>query len=550
MGVPALTLPVNDFSGSETNKPYRILSGINTYNGPWGTSQAAHLLKRTMFGSSAADMAYFKTKSMSQAVDELVNNAFTLTSQPVNDYNDDTYTDADVPAGQTWINAPYNDMADFKRIYSLKKWQIGQFINQGRSIQLKMQLFWHNHFATHIGDLGISKMFYDHHMLLRSNALGNFKTLTKAVTKDCLMLRYLSGESNTKYAPNENYGRELQELFCVGKGPNSQYTEDDVQTAARVLTGWKVDYDTSASYFDINEHDTDDKVFSPFYNNTVIQGRTDAAAGNTELNDLLTMIFNTDECALFICRKLYRWFVYYDIDDVTEENVIVPLATIFRNGGYEIKPVLKALLKSEHFFDAANYGVLIKSPLDFCAGFCREFKIKFPPASDYLSNYQHWDTLNYFTSIMKQEYGDPPNVAGWPAYYQSPAFHEIWINSTTYPIRTDFSRWLVEYGFDRNGTNIKADVVAFAASLSAPGNPNTLISDSLDILYRVPVSQASRDTLKKNTLLDGQANDYYWTGAWNSYAGDTGNAIKRSVVEQRLINLYRYLVNSPEFQLA
>ena len=151
---------------------------------------------------------------------------------------------------------------------------------------------------------------------------------------------------------------------------------------------------------------------------------------------------------------------------------------------------------------------------------------------------------------MNQEYGEPPNVAGWPAYYQTPAYHELWINSNTYPKRVDFAKALIDYGFDRNNTNIKVDVIAFASATSNPSNPNTLISDSLDILYRISILQSSKDTLKKDTLLDGQANDNYWTSAWNSYKADPTNTIKISVVETRLKNLYRYLVNSPEFQLA
>ncbi len=550
MGLTALTPPDNVISSSEKIQPFRTLSGLSPYAGAWGVNEVAHLLKRTMFGSSLTDINYFKTKTTGQAVDELVNNSFGFTSQPVNDYNDDTFTDPVVPAGQTWINAVHNDDADFKRIYSLLKWQTGQFINQGRSVQLKMMLFWHNHFATHINDLSDAKMFYNHNLLLRNNALGNFKTLTRAITKDCIMLRYLSGESNTKDAPNENYGRELQELFCIGKGAGSQYTEEDVKQAARVLTGWQVDYDNDVSYYNNDLHDTDNKTFSSFYNNTVITGRSGNTAGDTELNDLLNMIFATNECALFFCRKLYRWFVYYDIDAATEANVITPLAEILRTNNYDIKPVLKTLFKSEHFFDAVNFGTQIKSPIDFSIGVIREFKIPFPPASDYVTNYKMWELINYFTYIMNQEYGNPPNVADWSAYYQTPSFYELWINSNTYPKRINYTTALIDYGFEINGNILAVDVIAFAKSTSSPSNANTLISDSLDILYRIPVSTTSKNTLKKNTLLDGQVNDNYWTSAWNGYIANPNDPVKKSVVETRLKNLYRYITNSPEFQLA
>ena len=535
----------------QQKKPYRTLSGLNPYAGIWSSKEVAHLLKRTMFGSSVADINYYKTKTVSQSVDELVDNNFVPASQPVNDYNDSGYTDPNVTVGQTWINAPNLPGGDdFRRVYSFKKWQFGQMINQGRSVQLKMQLFWHNHFATHIGDVFGSKMFYNHHLLFRNNATGNFKTLTKSITKDPIMLQYLGGEYNTKYAPNENYGRELQELFCLGKGPGSQYTEDDVKNAARVLTGWKVDYDNNAPYFLLDDHDVDNKTFSSFYNNTVITGINNSNAGNSELDSLLTMIFNNSECALFICRKLYRWFVYYDIDVATETSVIVPLANILRSNNYELKPVLKALFKSEHFFDNVNFGAQIKSPIDFMVGLMREFKVMFPAAADYVSNYKFWEIIHYFTSIMNQDYGDPPNVAGWAAYYQAPQFYEAWINATTYPKRVDFAKWMVEYSIDANNTNIHADVIAFAKLTSAPSNPNTLINDSLDILYCINISATSKTDLKRNTLLDGQLTDSYWTSAWNSYLADPTNEIKKSVVESRLKNLYRFIVNSPEFQLS
>ena len=191
------------------------------------------------------------------------------------------------------------------------------------------------------------------------------------------MQKYLKGEKKTATAPNENYGRELQELFTIGKDAtgNPPYTEDDVKAAARVLTGWRNDLvagTTSAngfnSYFDPAKHDTADKQFSAFYNYTQINGLSGTGAVS-ELDDLLNMIFAKDEVSLFICRKLYRYFVYYEIDAATEQNVIVPLAAVFRSNNYEIVPVLDVLFRSEHFFDVLNQGCLIKNPIDFSVGF-------------------------------------------------------------------------------------------------------------------------------------------------------------------------------------
>ncbi len=146
--------------------------------------------------------------------------------------------------------------------------------------------------------------------------LGNACELTKLVTIDAAMLVHLNGYLNSKRAPDENYARELQELFTVGKGDDSLYTEEDVREAARVLIGWRIDSQTLVPYCDENSHDAGSKPFSSFYNNTTIAGNAD---GMTEVDQFINMIFATEECSKFICRKLYKWFVYYQIDDDTGE---------------------------------------------------------------------------------------------------------------------------------------------------------------------------------------------------------------------------------------
>src|SRR4051812_47350170 len=138
------------------------------------------------------------------------------------------------------------------------------------------------------------------------------------------MLRYLNGYLNTNTAPDENYGRELQELFTVGKGADNAsplFSEADVKAAARVLTGWTLNINTNSAVFIPSRHDTSNKPFSSYYNNTTVTGRTGTTAGDLELDDMLAMIFSNNDVALHICRKLYRWFVYYDIDAATETNV-------------------------------------------------------------------------------------------------------------------------------------------------------------------------------------------------------------------------------------
>jgi uncharacterized protein (DUF1800 family) len=521
----------------------RTASGITPYTGDWDTAQVVHLLKRAMFGATVADIAYFKGMSMEQAIDVL------LTPQgaplpPVNNYGADP---TGIAPGTTWIKAPKGDeMLEDKRIASYKAWWVGMMLNQSRSIHEKMILFWHNHFVTETGMVKDSRYIYQYNATLRDHALGNFKTLTKAVTLDPCMLVYLNGNLNTKEAPDENYARELHELFTVGKGPDSHYTEGDVQATARVLTGYRIDPVNIKSYLETTKHDNKNKEFSSFYNNSVVIGQT-AEAGANELDELLKVIFAQPETAKFICRKLYRFFVYYDIDPATEESIILPLADVLRNSGYDITLTLKTLFQSEHFFDPLNMACLIKSPVDFCIGMCREFGVQFP--TDVTSMYTAWMRIHDRAGNMLQNLGDPPLVAGWDAYYQAPSYHELWINTDTLPKRNQLSDMLVS---DMGFGGLFIDPLAFARQLPDPGNPVALVTDSLNILYRIGVSDTFKAVLKNSILLTGQDpdSDHYWTTAWNQYVTNPADMTAKNNVHLRLQALYKYIMNLSEYQLA
>ena len=539
------------FKRSVTEQNFRTQSGLNPYSGPWTANEIQHLLKRTMFGSTRADINYFKTRTVSQAVAELLNPTAPLPSPPVNDYNSSTVIDPAVQPGQTWINAPTNDgTINSLRRQSFKKWWTGVLINQDRSIREKMTLFWANHFGTETNDIGNAHWAYWHHALLRQNALGNFKQLIKAVTIDAGMLRYLNGYLNTNTAPDENYARELQELFTIGKDVTPHYTEDDVKKAARVLTGWRINGTNFTVFFDPSRHDSTSKQFSSFYNNAIITGRTGAAGAN-ETDDLINMIFNKNEVASFICRKLYRWFVYYKIDAAAEANVIQPLAAIFRNSNYDIKPVLSALFKSEHFFDVLNQGAVIKSPADHITGCMREFGVVFPNStSEYADAYGMWNYIRGWMISMSQDLGDPPSVSGWPAYYQTPLFHEIWINSDTLPKRNRFTDTMISSGYTRNGKKIVIDAVGFVKTLSNPSDPNALLDEVLSIIYRVPLATQTKQTIKQQILLSNQTLDHYWSDAWNIYMANPNNQANYNIVNNRLKTLFQYLMSLAEYQLS
>jgi uncharacterized protein (DUF1800 family) len=534
---------------------FRTNSGLNEYAGPWTVNEVTHLLKRTMFGAKKTDINYFLGKTMAASVDELLNPTAPMPAGPVKDYDPSAAAtpDTGILPGQVWVNDPNNDgTVNSLRRNSFRRWWTGRMINQDRSIREKMILFWHNHFPTEANDVGNSQFVYKYHALLRNNVLGNFKSLVRAVTVDPAMLRYLNGYLNTASAPDENYSRELQELFAVGKENNPNYTEDDVKAAAKVLTGWQVDANNITSYFNINRHDKTNKTFSSFYNGTIITGVADATAGDKELDALLTMIFNKKaEVSKFIVKKLYRWFVYYEIDAATETNVILPLAQILQDNNWEIKPVLSALLKSEHFYDAINRGCIIKSPVDFVISICREYNLVFADeVTDYITAYAQWNYIFGWMVLTAQAPGDPPNVSGWAAYYQEPQFYELWINSDTLPKRNQFSDLMIGNGFTRNGKKVAIDPITFADALSNPGDPNILITDSLNILYKIDITQASKDTIKKQILLSGQDQDYYWTNAWLLYKANPNDTVAKNTVLTRLQLLYKYFMNLAEYQLS
>lgn len=528
----------------------RTYTGIAPYTGAWTRNEVQHLLKRTLFGCTRADLEYFAGRSLDQAINELLNPTAPLPAPPVNDYQMDM-PDPNVPAGSTWINdITADEDLNTERRGSFKKWWAGVMVGQDRSIREKLTLFWADHFGTETNTIRIANFIYRHNDLLRRNGLGNFKLLIKDVTIDAGMLIYLNGYLNAASAPDENYARELMELYTLGKGPTVAYTEPDVRTAARVLTGWRINLTTGQVYFEPTQHDSNTKQFSSYYNNTTITGQP-GAAGASETDALIDMLFSKNEVSRYIVRCLYRWFVYYKIDDGEEADVIEPLAAILRASNYDIKPVLESLFKSEHFFDVLNQGCLIKPPVDHVIGCMREFRVNFPDAaSAYEDAYGMWGYLSNWTASMGQNVGDPPDVSGWPAFYQEPAFHEMWINHDTLPKRNQFTDIMVWNGYTRNNFTLQIDVIAFTQSLPNAADPNALVNDALSVLYRVPLSEAARQQIKQSILLSGQTQDYYWTNAWNGYQAEPSNTTAAAIIGNRLKTLYQYLMNLPEYQLS
>jgi len=195
-------------------KPPRTLSGIDTYTGPWTEQEVIHLLKRTMFGAKRADVDYFKTRSLSQAVTELLNPTAADPALPIKEYTTSTtpgvIADANITQGTTWVNDINNDgTVQSQRRASYKKWWTGVMINQDRSIREKFIMFLVDHFGNESTDVGNANWAYRQQMLIRQYALGNYKELTRNITKDLMMLRYLNGYLNNASAPDipTQYGK-------------------------------------------------------------------------------------------------------------------------------------------------------------------------------------------------------------------------------------------------------------------------------------------------------------------------------------------------------
>lgn len=543
-------------AGSSSRSARTSATGIETYTGDWTVRQMAHLLKRTMFGSTKADLSALKDMTMTQAVDLLLSSA-PVPEPPVVDYNDasEGIEDPDVAFGETWVDAARNGDFEGLRITSLKSWMIRNMANQGISIHEKMNLFWHNLIPTQIWGVFLSGASYQYLSLTRAHALGNFKSLIKDVTIDPSMLLYLNGAFNSKQAPDENYGRELQELFCIGKGPNARFTEEDVQLAARVLTGWSIDWDDIdrpgiiESRFNFWAHDTSDKVFSSFYGNRVIEGK-EGDAGAEELDELLEMIFDNDEVALYICRRLYNFFVYSEIDAAAEQNVIVPLAEILRANDFNIKPVLEALFKSAHFYDEINIGAMIKNPADWVIGVWRTIGVDGMDPNDSFLTYRQYLSMIWTLSGIGMEMGDPPSVSGWPAYYQTPQFDKSWINTDTITKRANYTDSLFSWGFWVYDDEIaKVDLTKFLETLDNPYDPTALIEEVSTLLFGIAPSQDSISNVR-SILLSGQQEDYYWTDAWVAYQDDKENQEAKLVVRNRLVPAFTYLLQLAEAQLT
>ena len=552
-----------------TDRVVPVNSGLNPYSGSWGKQEVLHLLKRTGYGFRKADVDVLLALNMTNAVNAVLNISTTAPAPPVNSYNNYSPDESNLPYGADWTNDPLpagTNTTNSRRIDSLSQWNFGLACNQNLTIKEKMTWFWY-HFipvdfdtvrSTPFSYAGSNscRILYSYMKMFRDNPLGNYKTLIRKMATQPAMMYYLNNQANTKTSPDENFARELMELFTLGKDPLSQYTEADVLQAAKVLTGWRVvnlNTATPSTNFDTNFHDTSNKQFSSFFNNIVISN-----AGASELDALIDMIFTKSQVVSeYICRRLYRYFIYYDIDATIESNIIRPLAQTFVANNWEIAPVLNQLFKSQHFYDMANRGVYIKSPFDLVIGSLRTFNLNYTvtDATNFEAQYRVWSYFNNTVlSGLEQTMGKIPNVSGWVAFYQNPSFHEYWINSSTTQKRFDFLNKIFNgYNLTYNllTTRIEVDIIGFIQQFSPAicANPDLLVAESIQYLLPIDISSTQKEQIKIQSLLSNQTSNDYWTSAWTLYLNDTSNTTNRNIVKSRLKSLLVTLTQLAEYQL-
>jgi len=540
-------------------KPSSTILSIAPYTGTWGFEQAAHLLRRTTFGATYAQMQTALTDGLNTTVSQLLMPVPYPSYHPV--IHELILEDGTTSPlyGDTWHNKSANDFDNDVALTSLGGWLMSQLILSTNTLGIhqKMMLFWQSHFAVSVEAVDSAHLLYQYMELLRTHALGNFKQLVKDVTINPAMLEFLNGNQNTSDSPNENYARELLELYTVGKGDlaapgdYTTFTEQDVEAIAKVLTGWYDMYYDNGMYigpavFDIDDHDTSTKQLSHHFNNASITNN-----GNQEYSDLIDVIFNEQPqtVARYICTKLYLWFVNYRIDIAIEQNVIYPLADILINNNFNVLPVLETLLKSEHFYDVCHVGSMIKNPIDYVANISRQFEFQFPatPTEDLEEQYHAWMATYWWSYSIQMGYLEPPNVAGWKAYYQAPHFYRLWINGTTLKVRLQIAGNFL-YGSDSAfGDQRTIDYLAFLGKINNPSDPNSVVDEFTKILHPFELT-ANQKTYLKNILIPGLP-DFEWTVEYNNYINNPTDPNITMNVSNKVRGLILNIVLMPEFQL-
>jgi uncharacterized protein (DUF1800 family) len=482
---------------------------------PWDTYRAAHLLRRAMFMPKWSEIAQIAMMTPSEAVDLLLNTPSTPEPPSIVDSETESLDGLDTQS-QNIVRSRWSSDAA-----ALRKWMVEVMTDSPLSIYEKMTLFWSGHFTTEFvadQDYVVAPLLYRQNKLIRENGLKNLKDLVLNITLDGAMLTYLGGNLNSAGKPNENYARELLELFTTGLG---WYTEGDVQNAARILTGWRIAtfYDKPkpngafTTYFIPAAHDTNGKQFlGESFPARDVSTNTEFIVRRDEVKKLVDTIFErrAEAVAKFISRKIYLFFVYSNPSQ-SDQGVIQAMADLMIKSDFEIKPVVAALLKSQHFFDNANIGAQIKTPAELTIGFCRQLVSPTKPVDK--------------MAPLGQELFDPPNVSGWPGYHD-------WVTTSTFPRRSELAQEVVSLLDDTL-------TIAFIKQFPEYTNASKLI-DSVALLLLPRKLSTARKAALMDTLLGGSP-DYEWQ---NILSGSPSTAVRH------MKDVISRITELPDFQLS
>jgi hypothetical protein len=416
-----------------------------------------------------------------------------------------------------------------------------------------------------------SLAFFDYLQLLIYYSDKSLKILAKDISRNSMMSVYLNNNLNTNLAPNENYAREFLELFTILKGPQdgpgsyTNYTEHDVQMAAKVLTGFKNIPDSQrSSYWNndshvplnaktFSDHDTTDKTFSSKFGGQTITGATSAQGMDAELDAFIDMVFNQQATALNFARRMYRNYVKSNITPEIETGVITPLATHLMTNNYNISSALQLLLSSKHFYDAEDktqydqiFGAKVKSPLELVLLMYSQLEITIPhPINNPVHNFWLFRNLRGSMYDIGMSIFAPSSVVGYIPLYQEP-FDNLWVNTAVLGSRYNQPFDSLLEGFIYNGETTQLDLawfVRFSGHFSNPANATNLITDMYDLLLSV-VPTGIRHTYFTQSLLGGLST-ISWQNEWNNYI-NTNNPTAVKIALNRLVTA---IVKSVEYQV-
>jgi uncharacterized protein (DUF1800 family) len=388
-----------------------VAGALAPYRGPWNQRLAAHLLRRAGFGGTPDEVRRYARMTPHDAVESLVR--FPSTSNvPGPDNIFDARASLMAAYGQMRGGAQANDMARRQlfmglqkqsrdSIISMQRWWLNRILTTPAPLQEKMTVFFHGHFTTAAIQKQVwPNMVYAQNQLYRSSALGNLRDLTLAVSRDPAMLLYLDNATSQKAHPNENYARELMELFTLGHG---NYTEQDIRESARAFTGWTINRRTGEFVFNQFQHDDGTKHFL---------GQT----GNFDGTNIVDIIYRQPAASKFWAQSLLNFFVYNN----PEPALVDALAAVIKKNDFQLAPVMSTLLQSNAFYSDRAYRALVKSPVEFAIGTYKTFGLGQIDPSTQVALVQMGQILFY-----------PPNVAGWPGGAN-------WLTSQTMIARQNF----------------------------------------------------------------------------------------------------------------